>query len=365
MALSCAGHTLLAMTSNPTSRELAEKLIGIAALTCALELVFFKFVPDLGTAVIQNSVSDLTDFGRFEQDYLGAESVHHARFLGNITLYHLARWLSSLHQSADIRLHPLRLAAGILTPVYAYLGAHFALRDPANFAWRSFFALYALMVLVGQYVFYPADMPALAFLSMALFCLLHERLAAAFLLMLITGLYRETSFHLVWLVACWAWCSHSRALPVRLAWLGAFGFGFVSEYVLVRHFFPGPVSSVGGVVLDPRTLLLDNSMLSLTNLCSVGLAVLFPVACLLRVRAAPLTDWPAADWRRGFFTINAWVFPGWLLFYRMMNGNLAEFRMLFPVLLPCIYGIAYAAARSQSGTYRSNGSSVSVANRVS
>jgi len=348
------------MTSNTTSRELAEKLIGIAALTCALELVFFKFLPDLGTAVIQNSISDLTDFGRFEADYLGAQSVHHARFLGNVTLYHLARWLGSLHQSGDIRLHPLRIAAGILTPVYAYLGAHFALRDPENFAWRYFFGLYALMVLVGQYVFYPADMPALAFLSMALFCLLQERLAAAFVLMLLTGLYRETSFHMVWLAASWAWCSRSRALPVRLAWLGAFGLGFVSEYVLVRHFFPGPLSSVGGLVLDPRTLFLNNSMLSLTNLCSVGLAVLFPIACLLRVR-----DIPTADWRRSFFTINAWVFPGWLLFYRMMSGNLSEFRMLFPVLLPCIYGIAYAAARSQSGTYRFNGSSVSVANRVS
>jgi hypothetical protein len=348
------------MTYNNMSRGLAEKLIGVAALSFALELVLFKFLPDIGTAVIQNSTSDLTDFGRFERDYLGAESVHHARFLGNITLYHLARWLSSLHQSADMRLHPLRIAAGILTPVYAYLGAHFALRDPGNFAWRYFLALYAFMVLVGQYVFYPADMPALAFLSMAVFCLLHERLAATCLLMLITGLYRETSFHVVWLVASWAWCSRSSPWQIRLGWLSAFALGFGAEYVLVRHFFPGPVSSVGAVVLDPRTLFLNESMLSLTNLCSVGLAVLFPLACLLRVR-----DIPATDWRRSFFTINAWVFPGWLLFYRMMSGNLSEFRMLFPVLLPCIYGIAYASARGQSGTYRSSGASVSAANRVS
>jgi hypothetical protein len=331
------------------SRESAEKLLGVLGLACAIELVFFKFLPDIGTAVIQSSTSSLTDFAQFEQEYLGAGSVHHARFLGNITLYYLARLLDSLHHSTDIRLHPLRVAAGILTPIYAYLGAHFALRDSANFAWRHFLALYALMVVIGQYVFYPADMPALAFLSLASFCLLRERLATTLVLMLVTGLYRETSFHLVWLVASWALCSRSQAPATRLAWVGAFAAGFVCEYMLVRHFFPGPVSSAGGVLLDPRVLFLDESMLSLTNLCSVGLAALFPVACLLRVR-----DIPRTDWRRGFFTVNAWVFPGWLLFYRMMNGNLAEFRMLFPVLLPCIYGIAYAAARSQSGTNRSS-----------
>jgi len=345
------------MTSNTSSREQAEKLIAVAALTFAIELVLFKFLPDIGTAVIQNSTSNLAGFEQFEHEYLGADSVHHARFLGNLTLYHLARWLSGLHQSADIRLHPLRLAAAIVTPIYAWLGAHFALRDPGTVAWRYFFTLYAFMVLIGQYVFYPADMPALAFSSIAVLCLLHERLGAALVLMLVTGLYRETSFHMVWLVAVWAWCSHSVRWQSRLGWLTAFAAAFVAEYLLVRHFFPGPVSSVGGVILDLRTVFLDKSMLSLTNLCSVGLALLFALACLLRVR-----DIPAADWRRNFFTINAWVVPGWLLFYRMLSGNLSEFRLLFPVLLPCIYGIAYAAARGQSGTYRSRDPALNVAN---
>jgi len=340
-------------------REPAEKLIAVAALTCALELIFFKFVPDIGTAVIQNDPSALTDYGRFEQSYLAAGSVHHARFLGNYTLYYLAKWLGTLHRSADIRLHPLRIAAGLLTPVYAYLGAHLALRDAGSFSWRYFLGLYALMVLIGQYVFYPADMPALACVSIALVCLLRERLWPALGWMLLTGLYRETSFHIVWLVASWAWCTRSRGMSGRLLWLAAFGVGFVAEYVLVRRFFPGPVSSVGGVILDVRELFLNSAMLSLTNLCSLGLAVLFPLACLLRVR-----DIPRDDWRRPFFTLNAWMFPAWILFYRMMNGNLSEFRMLFPVLIPCIYGIAYSVATTQSGRNRLSGSSLSVANRV-
>jgi hypothetical protein len=119
---------------------------------------------------------------------------------------------------------------------------------------------------------------------------------------------------------------------------------FVAEYVAVRHFFPGPVSSAGGLILDPRRLFLDKGLLSLTTICSVGLAALFPIACLAKLRATG----GANDWRFRFFELNCYVFPGWLVFYRMMNGNLSEFRMLFPALLPCMYGIAYSARRLRS-----------------
>lgn len=346
--------------NHPVNRaEPAEKVLAFAALTFALELVFFKFVPDIGTAVIQADTSTLTDFSKFEQTYLVAGSVHHARFLGNFILYTVAKWLGTLHHSADVRLHPLRMAAGLLTPVYAYIGAHFALRD-SLFSWRYFLAGYALMVLIGQYVFYPADMPALACVSLALYCLLRERLWPAFGCLLLTGLFRETSFHIVWLVASWAWCTRLRGSPSRLLWVGAFGVGFIIEYVGVRRFFPGPVSAAGGVIWDVHELFFSAGTLSATNLCSVGLAAVFPVACLLRVR-----EIPRDDWRRAFFTLNAWMFPAWLVFYRMMSGNLAEFRILFPVLIPCIYGIAYAAAINQSGRKRSSDPALAVANSVS
>jgi hypothetical protein len=317
----------------------AEKLISLAALGIAIEIVFFKFLPDLSTALIQHGQSELTDFTQFERAYLTPGSVHHARFLGNYILYSLARLLGSAYHSTDPRLHPLRVAAGILSPIYAYLGAYFALRDRAHLAWRFFLAPYALAVLIGLYVFYPADMPSLAFLSMAVFFLLKERRPAVLLLMLITGLFRETSFHIVWLVAAWAWCDRSRGLRERTVWLVGFTLAFALEYVAVRHFFPGPVSSAGAVILDPRALFLDRGMLSLTTICTLGLAALFPLACLVRIR-----DIGVADWRRGFFTLNCYAFPAWIIFYRMMSGNLSEFRMLFPVLVPCIYGIAYGAA---------------------
>ena len=333
-------------------RQQWEKLLGLCALGFALELVLFKFLPDLSNGLLQRQTSNLTDFAQFEQTYLTPNSVHHARFLGNYILYYLAKILGSLYHSADVRLHPLRVAAGILTPVYAVAGAVPALWGRQPLSWRYFLVLYGAMVVIGQYVFYPADMPSLALLSIALYCLLQERLVYALLLMLGVGLFRETSLHMVWFVALWAICLPVRRRGSRWVWVGVFALAFVAEYVLVRRLFPGPVSSAGAVILDPRAIFLDRGMLSLTTICSLGLAAVFPLICLLRLGALP-----GDDWRRRFFQLNCYAVLGWVIFYRMMAGNLAEFRMLFPVLLPCIYGVAYAAAvrhepsePAQSGT---------------
>lgn len=325
----------------------AEQLISLAALTLAIELVLFKFLPDLSTALIQHGHSSLTDFAQFEHDYLVPGSVHHARFLGNYILYYFAKLLGLAYHSGDLRLHPLRVAAGILTPCYAYVGARFALADRAHLEWRYFIATFGLAAVIGLYVFYPADMPSLALLSVALFFLLKERLLPALVLMLITGMFRETSFHMVWFVAVWAWCDRSSGARERLGWVAGFALAFVVEYLAIRHFFPGPVSSAGGIIIDPRILFLDKGLLSLTTICSVGLAALFPLACLLKLRDSGGDSPGGGDWRRVFFAVNCYAFPAWIVFYRMMNGNLAEFRMLFPALLPCMYGIAYAARQSK------------------
>jgi hypothetical protein len=164
----------------------------------------------------------------------------------------------------------------------------------------------------------------------------------ALLCMLVTGLFRETSLHMVWFVALWAWCDRATSLRVRVLWLALFGVTFAFEYVGVRHYFPGPVSSAGGLILDPHELFLSRGVLSLTAVGSISLAALFPIACLVLLR-----DGRVAGWRSRFYTLNCYAFPAWLVFYRMMNGNLSEFRMLFPVLLPCIYGIA-AGARGRA-----------------
>src|SRR3954454_20789427 len=198
------------------------KLLTLAALGFAIELVLFKFLPDVSTAVIQQGRSALADFAQFEREYLVPGSVHHARFLGNFILYDLARGLSRVYHSSDIRLHPLRVAAGIVTPLYAFLGAAWVLTDRRQFDWRYFMVPYGLAVVMGLYVFYPADMPSQACLSLAIYCLLNGHRGLALVLTLLTGLFRETSFHMVALVAVWTWCDSSVSIRERAGWVAGF-----------------------------------------------------------------------------------------------------------------------------------------------
>jgi hypothetical protein len=182
-------------------------------------------------------------------------------------------------------------------------------------------------------------MPAFAALSVAMYFLLRERLGWALAFMLLTGLIRESAFHVVAWVALWSLCSRSVPWGRRFAWLSVFAVTFVLEYLAVRHYFPGPLTAAGGVVLDPRAIFLGKQMLSLTNTCVIGMELVLAAVCLNRLRG---TD--RADWRHLFFVVNCNALPAWMIFYIMMNGNLAEFRLLLPALLPCIYGLAFATA---------------------
>jgi hypothetical protein len=318
-------------------------------MVVCIELVLFKFIPDLGTAVIQRSTSTLADFGEYERTYLRPGSVHHARFLGNYSLYYVARGLARLGSSADPRLHPLRLAAGLLTPLWACVGLlPFLWREP-RFAWRAFVIPYAIAVVMGMYVFYPADMPSLACLSLGLFCLLEERLVMALVLTMLVGLFRETAFHMVLLAGLWAVCARSPAPRARTLWVAAFAAAFVAEYLLVRVWFPGPISSAGSLILNPRELFLGAGIWSLTTICSLTLAALFPLLCWIRLARNPGDSAALPDWRSRFFALNCLAFPFWVVFYRAMSGNISEFRILWPAILPCIFGIAYGCGESRPG----------------
>jgi hypothetical protein len=319
--------------------ERFEKLLAVVALVFAIELVFFKFLPDLATALIQGLPSDLTDFSLFERDYIMRGSLFSARFLGNHVFWHVARFVGHFVHSHDVRLHPLRITAGILTPLYAWAGAYPALRRSSGLNWRFFLAAYAVTVVISLYVFYPYDMPAFAALSVTLYFLLRERLGWALAFMLLTGLIRESAFHAVTWVALWSLCSRSMPWGRRFSWLCVFAVSFVLEYLAVRHYFPAPLTAAGGVVLDPRAIFLGKQMLSLTNTCVVGMELVLAAVCLNRLR-----DGDRADWRHPFFVVNCYALPAWMIFYIMMNGNLAEFRLLLPALLPCIYGLAFATS---------------------
>jgi hypothetical protein len=42
-----------------------------------------------------------------------------------------------------------------------------------------------------------------------------------------------------------------------------------------------------------------------------------------------------------FFLLNCLAFPGWILFYRLQGGNINEFRIMWPFIMPCLLGLAW------------------------
>ena len=92
---------------------IGEKLLSLLALVLAIELVIFKFLPDIATGVIQGNASDLTDFALFKRDYLQVGTLAYTRFLGNEILWSVAQFIAGLVHSPDVRLHPLRIAAAV------------------------------------------------------------------------------------------------------------------------------------------------------------------------------------------------------------------------------------------------------------
>jgi hypothetical protein len=329
-------------------QDLVEKLLSLIGLAFAIELVFFKFLPDISTGLIQGNPSDFTDFALFRREYLQLGTLSYTRWLGSRIFWYVAQFIGHFVHSQDLRLHPLRITAGILTPLYACVGAYPVLRAAAGLNWRYFMAAYAAMVLMSLYVFYPYDMPALALVSISMYFLIKEDLGLALLFMLLTGLFRETSFHVVVWVGLWTLLARTRSLRERVMWLGAFAASFVVEYKVVRHFLPGPVTGGGHILIDPRAIFLGRGMLSLTAICSLGLEAVFALVCLNRL-------WPSQtrDWRRAFFIANCCVLPGWWIFYRMMDSNMSEFRLLLPAVLPLVYGLAYATGSASRTTDQS------------
>jgi hypothetical protein len=84
--------------------------IFLIVIISAIELVLFKFCADISIAVVQHSTPV---FDAFRESFMTPPSVFTARFAGN----YLMRGSCDPMHSADVRLHPLRIAAGILTPI--------------------------------------------------------------------------------------------------------------------------------------------------------------------------------------------------------------------------------------------------------
>jgi hypothetical protein len=315
--------------------ERSDKIFALLLLALAIELVFFKFVPDLGTATLPNQApSFLTDFGIFENTYNVPGSVMYPRFAGPWILLRVARFIARHLHSSDIRLHPLRVAAAMLTPVYAIVGIAPVLAWTTRYRWRIYVALYCSYCLLSLYVFYPYDMPSIALLSVAAFLILEGRLGAALITMLLIGIFRESALHVVWFACAWALCNREMPALRRAAWAAIYAVAFGLEYVLIRVAYPGH----GAVLLDPHEIFFGRGLWSLTCIVTLAIVAIVPMHYLVTrgVRRS-------SDWRHNFFLLNCAATPVWIIFYRIMGGNISELRMLIPILLPIFYGIAMAA----------------------
>ena len=248
-----------------SSRDSVNKLFALIATTFLIEIVLFKFTPDISIGAVQHSPPTLSDFDQFKLMFMTPPSVHCSGVFGNHILFYLALFLSKVTHFADVRLHPLRLAAGIVTPIYVYLGMHFVFWRRSPYSWPIFWIAYSVIALTSLYQFAPYDLSSLAFLSASLFFILEERLGLALCFMLICGLFRESSFHAVWFVACWALCSRGPTAKGVLAAATFCGL-FILEIFDSSPFFSGANKVWAGrssrVVLRKRGNVLDHDMQS-------------------------------------------------------------------------------------------------------
>jgi hypothetical protein len=315
-----------------SSRERKDKIFVLLLFCLAIELIFFKFMPDLATATLPNQgPSQLADFKVFQSSYLTPGSVMYPRFAGTRVLFWLAKLVSGRVHSGDVRLHPLRIAAAILTPLYAMVGLLPVLIRSTRYRWQTYAALYCSYCVISLYVFYPYDMPSIALVSVAAFLIIEEQLGAALIVMLLAGIFRESSFHIVWFAFAWAICSRRTPAPRRLMVSILYLVAFIVEYLVVRMAYPGR----GSITLDPYQILFGRGLWSLTCIVTLAILAIVPIHYFVTrgIRFGP-------DWRHNFFVLNCAATPAWIIFYRIMGGNISELRMLIPILLPIFYGLA-------------------------
>jgi len=256
------------------------------------------------------------------------------RFAGTSILLGLAKLIARHIHSTDVRLYPLRIAAGILTPLYAFVGLIPVLMRATRYDWRTYAALYCSYCVLSLYVFYPYDMPSIALISVAAFLILEEQLGAALVVMTLTGIFRESSLHIVWFSFVWALCNWKVPVVRRAAWAVGYIVTFVTEYSLIRRFYPAH----GSFNLDLHEIFFGRGLWSFTCIVTLSIVFIVPILYLVR-RKIPF----GANWRHFFFILNCLATPAWIIFYRIMGGNISELRMLIPILLPLFYGLAIAS----------------------
>ncbi len=317
-------------------RELLLKALTVAAIPLLVFFELFKFAPDLAATASGHGTSPLVSFRAYREVLTG---IHASRFAANEIVYWLARAIGGfVPRHADVRLHPLRLAAALVAAgaILATLAPFLSSRQAQRWSWRTFALFYLPVAFLSLQVYKPYDLTSTAVIAFALLALFSDRFALAFGLMIVAGLFRETSLHVVWFALCFAWLRGGRR---RLSWTAAMGLVWAAELTTIRHAF-GVQTHVGLALALPPDFFNPSLWLSvLATLIATGYAA---VDLASRRAAFDGTEGQIA-WR--FFALQVGVVVPWMIFYQIMGGGLAEFRLMLPVLLPLALSVAWRGER--------------------
>jgi len=119
---------------------------------------------------------------------------------------------------------------------------------------------------------------------------------------------------------------------------------------VIRTWYPGAVKNVGDYASlmtteGLRSLILGGGLWSLTTLLTLPLAAAYPYAWWRFKRHVG-----QHEWQHRFFMLNCLAFPAWVFFYRAQGGNINEFRIMWPFLLPCLMGLAWLPRSASSAS---------------
>lgn len=307
-------------------------------LTVPVVLIFFmKFAADVSIQSVTGERPMLDSYESYWWHTWGIDPVFRPRFAGRYLVYGVAKGIEALiGVRQDTRLHPIRLAAALVSIVSIWAGAAPVLLDRTRrWHWPTFYAGYGLLAALSFYVYMPYDLTSLAFISVAFVLLLQKRRVAPLVLLLVCGLFRESNLHIAWFAMATLFV---RELSVGVAWAGAYLAAFFAEW-WVLHRLVWPDARPTQTPLEA----LRNNLTSLTAWAVVAMIACMAAVALVvvarRVRRHVTGSRPPPV--EAFFLIQIAMVPAWLLFYAWNGANWSEFRVQLPTVLPLAYAIAW------------------------
>jgi hypothetical protein len=147
------------------------KLLALAA-TVPLVLIFFlKVAADLSIVPVTCEPAILWDYDTYWWQTRGRDPIFLPRFAGTYLVYYVAKGIEAvIGVRPDFRLHPIRLAAALVSVASIWAGTATVLLGSrrgrtGRWDWRVFYAGYLLLAILSFYVYMPYDLTSLAFIS--------------------------------------------------------------------------------------------------------------------------------------------------------------------------------------------------------